>query len=238
MSFDVGKRRLDQVFEYYSEHYDKSHFVYIQHVDDFYHTLDSTIFVKNIRLKYPNHLIIYGINEEFFEEFEKFALTINVVVFNLPKMDKNEQNELIEYADTLEMDKCLLFESFDDVEIKKRPIFPHTKKEFDLPDDFILLEAFGDIDYNDFISQQEIDVVVIGPKSNEVNSGIILNDYEFNDLKNLIIYSKVVVCTGGGLIKLASCDGVNTPICDYGKHDLNYDVSITKLNEIGRIKWN
>lgn len=238
MSLEIGKRRLNQVFEYYANHYDKEHFIYIQHIADFYETLDSTIFVKDIRLKFPNHLIIYGINEEFFEEFEKFALTINVVVFNLPQMEDKDQNELINYAGTLGMDKCFEYESFDDVDISKRPVFPHNKKEFDLPADFILLEAFGDLDYDDFISQQETDVVVVGPKSSEVNSGIVLSDYNFNDLKNLISSSKVFISTGGDLIKLASCDGINVPICCYGDVKLGYDVSVTKLNEIGRIKWN
>jgi hypothetical protein len=238
MSYEVGKRRFDQVFEHYSEYYDKKHFIYVQHVGSFYDTLDSTIFIKDIRLKNPNHLIIYGINEEFFEEFEKFAMTINVIVFNLPIMTKEEESKLIEYAGTMGMDKCILFDEISDVEVKNRPVFPHVKKEFDLPSDFILLEAFGDIDYEDFISQQEADVVIVGPKSGDVNSGIILNDYDYNDLKNLIVASKVFVSTGGELIKLASCDGINTPICYYGDTDLSYDVEIIKLNEIGRIKWN
>jgi hypothetical protein len=244
MTAAIGIRRLNQVVSHYGKLYNKRNFTYIQNLGSFGDLIKSTSILKHLRIKDPNdkNVILYGVDERYFEQFEPFALIVGIVIFNLPpNNNKDDLKFWMSHVKSLgvksifdlttdgkgnSFENMLSSMKISNFDTPKRPFFPYGSVNLewsnkylidnDLADrNYIMLECNDKNLYDKIIKSTKKKVLYYNKSFNKTDNSIYIGDFEFLQSRILMENAKWFIGEGiGNHHSIACSQDINCQIIE------------------------
>ena len=178
-NIEDGIKRINKAVSHYKE-YSNDKIIFIEGLRNFGDTLHSSLVVRHYRKIYPNHLILWGISERYYKEFDNYAQLIGVVVFPLPhNVDPDDRRKWKKHCDNLKLfksifplcavtgwniggnivDNVLHNAGIKKLSVPRKPFFPHGIEDYQWCDNFIINnnlkgKKFIALEYNSYTLSQ------------------------------------------------------------------------------------
>lgn len=171
-----GIETIDKVLEdFKNKGWPPKKTILIEGLRNFGDTLHSSVVVRHYRKTYPNHNIIWGITEKYWEQFNEYAQVVGVVVFPLPHAEPEHRQKWKKHCDNLNLfksifplcavsgwnvagnivDNVLHNAGITKLAVPRRPFFPHGIQDYQWHDQFIIKNGLKGtkyvlLEYNSF----------------------------------------------------------------------------------------
>lgn len=153
-----GIRRIKKAVFHY-KNYSPSQTIFVEGLKNFGDTLHSSMIVRHLRKEFPKHLILWGISERYWKEFNEYAQSVGVVIFALPheatpadrQTWKKQCAELGLFKSLFPLcavsgfdkpgnivDNVIANAGIKNLKVNRRPFFPHGINDYQWCDEFII----------------------------------------------------------------------------------------------------
>lgn len=150
-----GSIRLQKLLDHYQWPVNKT--IFIEGLKNFGDVLHSSMVVRHYKNSYPDHMVVWGISERYYKQFDEYAELVGVVVLPLPhdatpEVRQNWKKEFESFKLFKSIFPLCAVSGFDkpghivdnvlhNADIKrltvpKRPYFPHSTKDYSWHDSF------------------------------------------------------------------------------------------------------
>lgn len=154
----TGFETIKKAVDHYKQ-FKPNKIILIEGLRNFGDTLHSSMVVRHYRSQYPNHLILWGISDKYWKEFNEYAQSVGVVVFPLPHSAepsdrqywKSQSSNLGLFKSIFPLcavsgynhpgnivDNVLINAGIKKLRVNRKPFFPHGIEDYRWCDKFII----------------------------------------------------------------------------------------------------
>lgn len=240
---EKGISNLNQVVEHFAKTYPKKDMFLLDSSGSFSECLAMSIIVKHLKLLMPSSILLWGMQNKYFEMWENYTKTVPSIIFPLPDdAGLDVRKAWLAHAKTLELadvqfpglgmtrpnigaiKNFILNAGISKMLVPTIPIFPHTNEDLKWHDSLLsengcLGKPYIAIEYvNDeriaLISKKIVNNVVwIGEKDSN-NLKIDARGCNMLQAKMIIQRAKVFIASTDDYKNLSICDGLRTKTLD------------------------
>jgi len=154
--FEKGIETINKALDHYK--WPKNKTIFIEGLRNFGDVLHSSMVVRHYKKKYPDHMILWGISERYYKQFDEYAQLVGVVVVPLPHTTPEIRQQWKQHSSKFGLfkslfplcavsgydrpgnivDNVLYNAEITKLLVPKRPYFPHSIKDYSWHDNFII----------------------------------------------------------------------------------------------------
>ena len=155
---DDGISRIGKIISHFSD-YKPSDIILVEGLRNFGDTLHASMIVRHFRKQFPSHLILWGVSDRYWKEFNEYAQSVGVVVFPLPhEATPSDRQAWKKHCSTLGLfksvfplcavsgydkpgnivDNVIANAGITKLSVSRKPFFPHGINDYQWCDKFII----------------------------------------------------------------------------------------------------